>query len=414
MRKIVFVFVCVVVLQNTVIQAQDEGWVLEDIGVTVDLTDVYFLNDSTGWIVGGGNPCLIKKTINGGDTWTDQYSGVGNVDLKSIFFIDENHGWIAGEHSTLLRTVNGGDTWTKILMPDDRFYFGVQFVSQSHGWIVADSSSYILESFDGGETWAQVTNAQMDSTGFRGIHFVTDSVGYLCGRAGKILRTVDSGNTWEAKNYSSPKALSGISFVNPEKGWAVGSQGLIIYTTDGGSNWTVQASGVTITFKSVFFVNESLGFATGQEGIIIQTTNGGNNWNVVESGNQVDLKSVFFIHQDEGWVTGEDGIFLHYDANTLGLIEKNYKTEELTVELNPHPAEANSSLMISAEKAGEMQYHIYEVNGKLLFSSPTIRLNAGNNSIELPSQVKTGLRTDYLLFVFITEHITTTRLFLIK
>ena len=70
-----------------------------------DLWSTFFVDDSTGWIVGSGG--FIKKTTNAGNEWIQQNSGTTLI-LKSIQFVDQNTGWICGESGLILKTTDGG------------------------------------------------------------------------------------------------------------------------------------------------------------------------------------------------------------------------------------------------------------------------------------------------------------------
>jgi photosystem II stability/assembly factor-like uncharacterized protein len=72
-------------------------------------------NDSTVYTAGfklflPPNPYeeFILKTIDGGATWNEQYTGNGK--LNSIFFINDTTGWAVGDSGKILFTENGGVT----------------------------------------------------------------------------------------------------------------------------------------------------------------------------------------------------------------------------------------------------------------------------------------------------------------
>ncbi len=87
------------------------GWFFQTSGTSIYLTSVQFINNNTGWTVGGYAGTIILKTTNGGTNWTSQTSGIGN-DLNSVHFIDNNTGWVVGDVGTILNTTNGGTNWT--------------------------------------------------------------------------------------------------------------------------------------------------------------------------------------------------------------------------------------------------------------------------------------------------------------
>ncbi len=74
-----------------------------------DYYGFYFLDMDTGWIVGVNG--VIKKTTNGGSSWTTQTTNTTTA-LVAIHFADSNTGWAVGVSGAILYTSNGGTTWT--------------------------------------------------------------------------------------------------------------------------------------------------------------------------------------------------------------------------------------------------------------------------------------------------------------
>jgi photosystem II stability/assembly factor-like uncharacterized protein len=59
-----------------------------------------------------GNNGVIHYTSNGGTGWVTQNSG-SSVNLRDVFFINQTTGWAAGNSGTILKTINGGITSIK-------------------------------------------------------------------------------------------------------------------------------------------------------------------------------------------------------------------------------------------------------------------------------------------------------------
>jgi len=72
------------------------------------LTDVVFVNDTTGFVTGVSG--IILKTIDAGNTWTPQISGTTNT-LNSVHCIDTDTCYAVGSAGTVIKTTNGGNTW---------------------------------------------------------------------------------------------------------------------------------------------------------------------------------------------------------------------------------------------------------------------------------------------------------------
>lgn len=69
---------------------------------------VFFINQRNGWTAGAEGK--IFQTINGGKTWREQKTGVGD-DLNDIFFTDTAEGWAIGNNGLILHTTTGGNVW---------------------------------------------------------------------------------------------------------------------------------------------------------------------------------------------------------------------------------------------------------------------------------------------------------------
>jgi uncharacterized protein (TIGR03437 family) len=96
--------------------------------------------DSRGWIVGDNG--TILKTINGGDTWTLQASGT-TVNLRDVYFLDEQRGWAVGDGGVILATTDGGSTWVQEASGVTTDLRSVHFVSASVGFVVGANGTIL-------------------------------------------------------------------------------------------------------------------------------------------------------------------------------------------------------------------------------------------------------------------------------
>ena len=75
---------------------------------------ITFTDSLHGTVV--GTEGAILRTVDGGDSWTKQESGV-KTELISVSFSDSLNGTIVGELGIILRTTNGGYSWVKQVVP---------------------------------------------------------------------------------------------------------------------------------------------------------------------------------------------------------------------------------------------------------------------------------------------------------
>jgi photosystem II stability/assembly factor-like uncharacterized protein len=100
------------------------------------------------------------------------------------------------------------------------------------------------------------------------------------GAHGRILRTADTGASWEAALAPVPATLTGVCFVDAQRGWAVGHEAIILSTEDGGRTWARQYQGadLQVSFLDVCFLDPQNGFAVGAYGTFLATADGGKTW----------------------------------------------------------------------------------------------------------------------------------------
>jgi photosystem II stability/assembly factor-like uncharacterized protein len=100
------------------------------------------------------------------------------------------------------------------------------------------------------------------------------------GERGAIIRSVDSGETWEAIASPTNATLTGIAFATASTGWAVGHDGVILYTRDSGETWTEQfhAEDREAVFLDIAAIDGNRAIAIGAFGICYTTRDGGRSW----------------------------------------------------------------------------------------------------------------------------------------
>jgi len=86
------------------------NWIAET--TTGIVHSVECIASNFAWLCGDNG--IIRYTTNFGSNWTSQNSGT-NVQLNEIFFINQNTGWCVGNTGILLKTINGGISGLKRL-----------------------------------------------------------------------------------------------------------------------------------------------------------------------------------------------------------------------------------------------------------------------------------------------------------
>jgi len=119
--------------------------------ISINLYDIVFLDETSGWIVGDSG--TILHSSDGGKEWRLTYIGL-YPPLFSISFKNPREGWAVGQNGFSLKTDDGGKSWEKVVIEKENSLYKIR-IFKDYGVIVGDQAT-IMETNDGGKTWAKV------------------------------------------------------------------------------------------------------------------------------------------------------------------------------------------------------------------------------------------------------------------
>ncbi len=306
------------------------------------LRAVQFVDETEGWAVGDDG--VILHTIDGGQTWERQPTGV-RASLRAVCFLDPFTGFVVGREGlpyrpgsagVVLFTNDGGTKWQRISLKELPGLHAIKFLDQRTGFLAGEATDQyptgLFFTQDGGVTWKPVEGAR--GPGWLAADFADRQTGAVVGpwghiallRRGELLKTTIEG---EMKNQkvravqivdgkpiavgdggrilTLQQPIKGAPVMAPvdlklpvevqrcwdfhalhfagEHGWVVGRPGsAILHTWDGGKSWQVQNTGQSLPLRGVFFLNAKQGWVVGELGTILATTDGGKTWKVQRRG----------------------------------------------------------------------------------------------------------------------------------
>jgi photosystem II stability/assembly factor-like uncharacterized protein len=180
----------------------DGGQNWSSIAGTVPITfnDVYILDSLHAWGVG-----YSKVYKYNGTSWTLVSTG---TDFYSVFFLDSLNGWAAGSYETIKKTNDGGLTWTLQHQSTNWPYLGsLFFIDSLNGWAAGDLGEVFR--YDG-------SNWQLENTNFNlmlsSIYFPDINHGWAVSWAGNIIHTDMTNSIFEVKSQDQSNF---ILFPNP-------------------------------------------------------------------------------------------------------------------------------------------------------------------------------------------------------
>ena len=180
---------------------------------------------------------------------------------------------------------------------------GLSVVNNSVVW-VSGTGGTVLRTVDGGANWENVSVPNMGKTDFRDVEGFDKNTAIVMGIASpaRFYKTTDRGQNWKLVYFDNREEVffDGMSFWNKRNGIAfsdpVNGRHLLIRTTDGGDTWEeIPADGIPEKLDPEFgFAASGTGMPVkgrntvwlGMGGIksrVFKSENGGLNWSVAET-----------------------------------------------------------------------------------------------------------------------------------
>ncbi len=256
------------------------SWEYIQTNTTKWLSDVTFVNSSTGFICGESGTFL--KTTDGGNTWNPCTTNT-ILNLTSLCFINSDTGWISasdniplpssGDTGLILKTTKGGNSFIVC----QGFHAAIQKVSAFNKdtcLAISDGNTgcNILKTTNSWISWQNIFNC-WESCPLTSIKTFPTGLAYVSGYTGMLYKTIDFGMSWDSTALDSLQFVVDMSFPSPDTGYTAGYYSFldvssINSTNDGGQTWNWDLYENSIYFTSVNFVNDSIGFAATGGGAI--------------------------------------------------------------------------------------------------------------------------------------------------
>jgi len=265
--------------------------------------DIFMVNTQIGYAASGDGK--IVKTIDGGENWTLLVQSTG-IYYRSVEFINSQKGFVGGfpqlgSTTVLRKTIDGGVTWTDLtsqLHPKARKGICGLAVADSNtiygGGNWYQDSGYIVKSIDGGNTWSFI-DMHMYASSIIDMYFLSKDTGFVTGKGPKpflsavILYTTNGGASWSIKYENTTfneycwkiqRLTKRIYYASIEDLTNVPPK--ILKSVDGGMTWiTYQVSPVAYNIEGIGFIDPLHGWTGGGPNKSFETRDGGKTWDSV-------------------------------------------------------------------------------------------------------------------------------------
>jgi photosystem II stability/assembly factor-like uncharacterized protein len=290
------------------------------------LRAVQFVDANEGWAAGDDG--VILHTIDGGETWERQPSGV-RASLRSIHFLDPFRGYVVGRESmpfgansagVILFTDDGGVRWQRVSVRELPGLNRVKFFDARRGIVAGDGSdrfpSGLFATEDSGVTWKGLPGPR--TPGWLAADFTDASVGVLGGPWGGVAPLRNLEFLQAEVDALAPRAIRDLK-LHGRTAWAVGDGGLLLVSAETvGKKWAHADLELPPEVKRAWDFHAMCWLGDGEHAwivgrpgsLVLHTWDGGRSWQAQQTGQPLPLHGVHFVNQQQGWAVGELGTIL--------------------------------------------------------------------------------------------------------
>ncbi len=161
---------------------------------------------------------------------------------------DEQTAIVTGFYFDSFITRDAGESWALMDFGENSYPFGGVCMTGPETAFVCSGSTIILRTDDTGETW----EPQTDISG----HFLTkledNGAGVIAavGRGDQVAWCHD-GHNWQGPPVQQTETINAADFTPAGQGFAVGENGQILFSDNNGIAWTPAGNGQSISLYSV-------------------------------------------------------------------------------------------------------------------------------------------------------------------
>lgn len=197
-----------------------------DQGPDKPFLDVWFENETTGFIVGAFN--MIFRTVDGGKVWEPWYDRIDNPKHLHLYSIRQVGGdlFITSEQGTVFKLDQSKQRFKALKSPYAGTFFGI---TGKPGSVIAyGMRGNAYRSRNGGDDWQKVETGE--PAGLLGGTVSEDGRVFLASQGGHVLMSSDDGSSFSQLKIDQTTPLASLAALDKNTLALVGQRGVKIQT----------------------------------------------------------------------------------------------------------------------------------------------------------------------------------------
>ena len=279
--------------QYAAVQGNSFAWRLTNFALLPAEGGIYWLavdpNDVLFAVVGCGSQreasCGqgVFRSVNQGQTWTQQNSGLTSVNIVAIASTPAGHLFVAANEAGAFRSVDGGNSWQPTALTDPHL---------TEIFATPDGAVYALDGFfctglfrtdDDGASWVALNDGLATCVNGFAASPTGDTLYVATGTSG-VFRSTDRGASWSAMNTGFSTFDFSWAVTTPPSYVFVQATGQGEYrSTDKAATWTAVNSGLPSDVGRIS-ANASNHLIVGTGSGVFRSTDNGTSWQAVNTG----------------------------------------------------------------------------------------------------------------------------------